>query len=458
MPKRTWIPALVTAVVAVFVWAVFHPALMSVDSLNQYAQALSRRFTDWHPPVISLALSGVLALGGSLGVFMLGQCLAGAFGVTAFAAACLEWLHGGRTSRRRAAWTSVLVFLVLLALSPLAFYLMTLWKDVWTFILLLWMGVLALKLSRAGERLPPLLVGGFVLLAVLYGMVRHNAIVTLPIVGLFLWIEARRRSIQAVAALLLAVSPLALCWSLGAALPRAFDIRSQHPGDTVLVLDLVGICVEDRAACESFTYLQWFLRDDEDLGGRYRPGDMGSIYWEKPALVDFSIFKGRREVLLDEYRRAARRFPLLLARVKLEAFWPLLQFERTAYFFNEGLPPNAYGLALNERFRGFREGLEEWVGTLGEDPVLRWISGVHLVWMIANAAWVAALLARARRAGDRGLSSLAVFLLVPLAYSFSYLAASPVPDYRFLYPSTLTVQVLTLAWLLHGRARRSRTT
>lgn len=460
--KKTWLPVLLTAAIALFVWAVFYPALMSEDSLNQYKQAVSRTFSDWHPPVISLVLSGVLALGGSLGLFMLGQCLAGAFGVTAFARACLEQLHGDRISPRRAAWLSLLVLLILLSpLSPLAFYLMTLWKDVWTIILLLWIGALALRLSRAGRRPPPLLLAGLLLLSAVYGMVRHNAIVTLPLVGLLLAVEARRREVRLAPAVLLALAPLGFCLVLDVLIHRGFHVKERHPGDTVLVLDLVGICAKDETACQQLTYLQWFLRK-EGLRSRYRPGDMGAIYWEEPRIVDNAIFaEERRQILLGEYRLAAKSFPLLLAEVKVEAFLPLLQIEKTAYFFQDSLPGNDFGLVSNQRFRTAREALVGWGRDVGRDPVLRWPFGVHLVWLLANAIWIAALLAGARKRGDRRLSALAIFLLVPLGYSLSYLLASPVPDFRFLYPSTLLVQCLTLSWAagaLAARSSRSRTT
>ena len=38
-----------------------------------------------------------------------------------------------------------------------------------------------------------------------------------------------------------------------------------------------------------------------------------------------------------------------------------------------------------------------------------------------------------------------MLLLLPLGYYLSYLVATPVHDFRFLYPATVTVQCLTLS-------------
>ena len=45
-------------------------------------------------------------------------------------------------------------------------------------------------------------------------------------------------------------------------------------------------------------------------------------------------------------------------------------------------------------------------------------------------------------------------LLIPLGYYLSYLFAAPVHDFRFMYPSTLAVQCVTLSWMLGGFAQK----
>ena len=439
---------MLVAVAAVAVWLVFRPGLLSFDSIDQYRQALTGAYTDWHPPLLSLLLHAVLALGGSLGPLMLGQCLAGAFGVFAFLWIALRRLYGERLPSSRAAWLACGAFLALLIpVSPLAFYLMTFWKDVWVMILLLWTGALALGLVRAGDpgRGPSALrVAGVVLLGAALGMVRHNAIVALPFLGLFLWIEGRRWGSGR--ALLLAVAPLALCLALDHLVAAAFHVKETHPDSQVMVLDLAGLCAEDRATCGDLPLLRRFLRIP-DYRARYRPGDIGSIFWERPVILDSGILgQPLREQLVAEYRWAVERHPFQMLELKAEAFWPLLGTGRTYYFFHASVAKNPYGLALTEGPRRVRERLVAITGRVAQGR-LRWIAGVHLIWLAANAAWIVALLVRWRRTGEERFRALALFLLMPLAYYLSYLLAAPVPDFRFMYPSTLLIQGLTVAAL-----------
>jgi hypothetical protein len=448
LDPRPLLPAALVAVAAVAVWLTFRPGLLSYDSIDQYRQALTGAYTDWHPPLLSLLLHAVLALGGSLGGLMLGQCLAGALGVFAFLWIALRRLYGERLPPRLAAGLACGAFLALLIpVSPLAFYLMTFWKDVWVMILLLWTGALSLGLVRAGDsgRGPSALrVAVVVLLGAALGMIRHNAVVMLPFLGLLLGIECRRWGRGR--ALLLAVAPLAVCLALDHLVVAVFHVKEIHPDSQVMVFDLAGLCAEDRAACGDLPLLRRFLRVP-DYQARYRPGDIGSIFWEPPVILDSGILsQPLHGDLVAEYRRAIERHPFRMMELKAEAFWPLLGTRQTYYFFHDSVVENAYGLALAKGPRPVRERLAAIAGRMALGR-LRWIAGVHLVWLAANAAWIVALLARWRWSGEERFRALALFLLMPLAYYFSYLLAAPVPDFRFMYPSTLLIQGLTLAAL-----------
>jgi len=451
MRRERW-PDVLAVAVALFVWRLFFPGLMSQDSISQYGQALTGLYNDWHPPLMAIVLRTVLGLGAALGLLMLAQCLAGVLGVCALARECMELLYGDRVPPRRAAWLALLVLLLLLVpLSPLAFYLMTFWKDAWAAVFLLWIGALAIALFRRGmdRRRVALLV----LLSALLGLVRHNAVVILPVLGLVLWLGLRRAGAGRPSALAVAAAPLVLWLAANPLIDAVFQVTKLHPDSQIMVLDLVGLCAADRAACAELPWTRSHIRDEAGLA-RYRPGDIGFIFWDDPSPVDPAMRLDYPR-LRAEYLHAVRRFPVELARVKLAAFKTLLGVHQTSYFFHGTIIENPFGLRLNDRFAGLRQRLIWRAATVSESPVLRWICGVHLVWIGVNVLWVAVLLALSFRPGGLRYRFLACLLLVPLGYYLSYLAATPEHDFRFMYPSTLMVQCVTLAWMLSWLASRS---
>jgi hypothetical protein len=453
-PRRTErLPDVLTAAVAFVLWRIFFPGLMSADSISQYGQALAGRYNDWHPPLMAIVLHVVFWLGGAIGILMLGQCLAGVFGIRALARAVLALLYGDRIASRRADWLSLLVLLLLLLpVTPLAFYLMTFWKDVWALILVVWIAALAIDLYRCGPARGRLL--GLIGLAAALGLVRHNAVIVLPVVGLALWEGMRRTSPRPgrPVALGLAAAPLALYLVANPVLDAAFAVQQLHPDSQIMALDLVGLCAADRAVCARLPWTQSHIVDESALS-RYRPGDIGFIFWDQPKHVHPAIREDYPRLRV-EYLWAARQFPLLLAKVKLQAFETLLGTDRTFYFFHDSIVENPHGLVLNARFAPVRRWLSRVVGEVGAHPVWRWISGIHLVWIVVNVLGVAALLVLAWRRGDARYRLLACVLLLPLGYYSSYLLATPICDFRFMYPATLTVQCVTLSWAIGALAQK----
>jgi hypothetical protein len=202
--------AVLTFGVAVGLWLLFYPALMSADSVSHYKEAVLRSYTDWHPSIMPMTLSLVMALGGDIGALMLIQCTAGCFAVRYLARVIM--IQSGM-HRPMAGWGSLVVLVLLLApFSPLAFYLMTFWKDSWLAILLLWIVALALRLHDEidAERARQPWLRIFILAGTMAfaAMTRHNAIVLLPVFCVVLYVGLRRR--QAFTALFLCLLPAAL--------------------------------------------------------------------------------------------------------------------------------------------------------------------------------------------------------------------------------------------------------
>jgi hypothetical protein len=374
---------------------------------------------------------------------MLGQCLGGVFGVRALATEVLHTLWPGRFSRRTAAWLATgVVVALLLPLSPLAFYLMTFWKDAWAAVLMLWFGAVTLRMAREGAT--GLLVGAALALSAALGMVRHNAVFVIPFCGIALCAAVFPRWPRTAVAL--AGAPLILCLAANAVIEHGFRVQKVHVESTIMTIDLVGLCKRGPQICHQLPWTESHVRNRAALSD-YRAADMGALFWRPDAPVDPSMRLNHPRVRA-EYLYAVRHFPLELARWKLEAFATLLGLKRTYYFFHPSIIENPFGLVLNRRFARPRAWLVRITGDVGDHPFWRWLSGVHLVWLVANCLWVAGLLVVGRRARRRELVVFAAVMTMPLGYYLSYLLAAPVEDFRFMYPSTLFVQSATLGALI----------
>jgi hypothetical protein len=444
---------LVLLALAAIVWRVFFPALMSYDSFVQFREAWAGIYDDWHPPLMAIVLHGFLKLGRGIGAVMLVQCLAGLFGVRALVLAWLAAFFGPAVPPRRAEGIALLtVLLLVLPVSPLPFYLATFWKDSWAAVLMLWTCAVSFRLlsesleaDAAGSRRLWPRVLALVALSAALGMVRHNAVVTLPFAGLVLAMAVRRAS--RALALVMVVVPLLVCAAAERAIGAVFHVREVHLERHMMAFDLLGVCALDAKACDAFPFFERHIVA-ADYARRYVPGDMGESFWSGPPVLDPDVTR-HAGLLRAEYLRAALRFPALFARVKLEAFAPLLDPRETHHFIYLGMDPNEFGLRLNPRFAPLRAGLTRLTVEAGEkNPLLRPLSGIHLVWLVAAAVWIAALLASPHR------RPLAVVILLPLSFYLSYLLATPAADYRFMYPATLAVQVVTVAWAVGALPRR----
>ena len=83
-------------------------------------------------------------------------------------------------------------------------------------------------------------------------------------------------------------------------------------------------------------------------------------------------------------------------------------------------------------------------------PRRKWLFTRHLPWFFLNLAAVPLCAAAWLRSRRPALGHAAVLLTVPLGYYLSYLVSSLSADHRYMYPSSLVVQVAFLAVLLSG--------
>lgn len=252
----------------------------------------------------------------------------------------------------------------------------------------------------------------------------------------FAWTSA------ALVACLMAVAPKAL-----ETVARVHDGR---PFCQVMALDLIGMCVLDPSIESELDYTRPYLA--QDYRDRYEFGDVGPILFASPPIVKAGyVIPEHLDSLAHEYRRTIGRHPWRFLEVKWRAFLPLLGFERTLGWFEAGICSNDLGLVPNETFAGPRAAVVDLASRCLANPVARWVSAVHGLWLAV--ATVVLLWSVRRRHASRHAAMFTVSLACcPLLYAASYLAATPTPAFRFMYPSMLLVQAVVLVLLLGGFA------
>ena len=114
---------------------------------------------------------------------------------------------------------------------------------------------------------------------------------------------------------------------------------------------------------------------------------------------------------------------------------------------------NKFGLSFDTQFDRERNAWFSMTDWTLHNSALRWLFFVHAVWLVINllelfiCGWLA-LRFHNERAGFLGL-----ILLIPAAYYASYMIALTASEFRFMYPSLLIVQVVTLTYSACAAAR-----
>jgi hypothetical protein len=441
------LPHLAAIAAAVLIWFFFSPGIMSSDSLDQYRQALVGKFHNWHPPIMSIVLWAVMARGGDIGALMLMQCIAGVLGIRALAAMVLEQLSEGRWTPSRIRWLATLTaVLMLLPITPTAFYMMTFWKDSWTAISFLWGGASGLWLYRRCERMSsPTFWTVFAFLSacmIMAAITRHNAIATMPIAGCMSWMILARRGIRF--SWLMIGFPVVASVLTSMAIDHIFHVEARPQQTYVKMMDLVSICVAYPDNRGEFPYVAKHLCEGAEREFRY--GDLLALVDPKAPVVDNDFyFKPSIADIDAEYRHAIFKYPSKLLYVKWAAFCQLFDTEViSADYCHKGIDANTLGLRPNLDFQMFRYDMYCVFETTRQKPLLNMLTNQNVWFSLDFLACLGLLIHLYRR--RTGLTAFwLIVLFIPLSYSCSYLVATTGVDYRFLYPSTLFVQAVALA-------------
>jgi hypothetical protein len=438
LAARGWPLALMAAVLFACNLALSFPGVLTNDSVNQYAEALSGRYTDWHPPVMAWLFSVLLRVHeGPAPLFILH--LVGFWSGW--------WLLADATRR---AGRAQLAFLFLLAgLFPTFVFLnASLNKDVG--MVAAWLpAVGALYWYRAqGRRVP--LAAGFVIAALLaYGtLVRSNAIFALGPLLLYAlapaaWLRSVRLMVAAVvvAGLALPVTQLA-----NRVLFQPVERQAVH---SLFLFDLAGIAAHtgqpELMAPRAHLNL-------EELRRCYTPywwdsfSPWGSCGAKVSRPDDDHATTG--DGLPAQWARTIAAHPLAYATHRLKHFNSALMF---------AVPLKH--IRLTPEYRTDNPSFKPLETVTPRDIQFDLVRKNPSVWPISWVAWAAVLLAFLSRRGDSAAVRLGRVLAVSsLAYAGAYLVIGVATDVRYHYwtvAAAVAATLLALPELADGYRRRA---
>lgn len=436
----------IAAAVGALAWGVYAPGIINLDGLWMYHQAVHGEFEDWHPVHVSIALSWCLALGLNLKHITLFIAVGTCIGIAQLAHQVLQLSSGGRLTPRQSRWLGLATLLVLLTpITPLLWYLVYWGSDS-----IVMLGMLAMASAWLGlrERFPQWnraaqwgAVVAFTLGVAILSVCRHNAVVLVPVAGIMAFLLGGRGKYARACCVILVA--LGLRFGLCHAAYAYYPINRVHPEDQVMALDLVGIAVVKPDALADLPHTRANLCR-EDYAQRYVFGAVEPLYgWGTEPIVRYGYARGGHEALAAEYRLAMQKYPGTLATVKLRGFMQQL-FNPYPYWHNVEIDANTMGLHFSRRWKPLRA-LHRHADSLVErDSALALVSARHWVWFGINIGAVALWSYLGWKGRNARKLTLAVLLLVPLAYYLGHVLAMTTNQFRLMYPATLMVQVIVL--------------
>jgi hypothetical protein len=400
------------------------PGTMNSDSVNQYAEAISGRYTDWHPPVMAWLWSMLRLVADGPAPFLLLHL-------------ALYWAGFGLLAdgMRRAGHPRLALAIALAGAFPPFLYLnASVIKDVG--MVSFWLAAVGLLFwFRAQDRRIPVPVGMVVAALVLYGaLVRSNALFALgPLLMYALapahWLRSTRLMAAAVAIAVLAIPATQQANRL------LFEPQSRDPVQSLFLFDLLGIAahendpglVEPRATLSAV-----------DLKACYTP-----YWWD--SLSPWGRCASRVHRPDAEHATVGEGLPMQWAKTVIAhpvayAVHRLKHFNSAVLF---AVPPRH--IRLTPEYRAGDPAFRPMEIVTEHDLKIDLLRKNPFVWPVNWMVWGAFLLAfLARRPGAKPVLLARVLIVSALGYSFAYLVVGVATDMRYHYWTLIAMLLATL--------------
>lgn len=400
-----------------------YPGTMNPDSHQQYAEALSGRFTDWHPPIMALVwrwLDHVVRGPAAMLTLHL----------------CLHWFGFGlladglsRIGRVR----SACVVLLMGMFPVLVFYNGGIWKDVGMASALI-AGVGLGAWFRLQQKALPIWAGVLMALLLAYGaLVRTNAVFALGPLLLFLCFDKPGRKLFSTVLWSALIAVLALGLS-GVVNHRLIGAQSSGAINSLQLFDLTGIARQSGDATVLPAVTELTLADVQRC---YTP-----YYWDTVSPWGYCKFVSERLGPVDSEQRkdlgklwvhAILTHPLAYLDHRLRAFNSEMYFLVPARHCR--LAPGC-GVPTPWVYPWSRENSAVVAKEIRLDYVKKNFLGWPITWLALGA--VIALLVRDARASPAGRAGLALVTSAEL-YLLAYFVVGVASDVRYAYWAIISI-------------------
>lgn len=417
--------AILAASVSLFWTAVFYPALMSEDSVWQWGQAMTSRYTNWHPPIMALLMhaSQSVTKNPALFTFLQGVVFWGAIFSALFvsiSSARLRMVSYAVMILNPALWTCSAV----------------LWKDVWTAsFTVLAIGPLVRAVRRSS--VADLLLGtACISIAACFRMNAAGVAIAPVVIGsLFVWRSHGfgGKLLRAILLLLLAVVPARVIDRL----PGIADEKSAFTAQFYLP---TYIGVTSRMDPSGSDYVRERENFDavfgagklDELVSAYDPASGNCVLYiytgERPILPIESIAQNRK-FAMSSAARAAAKHPILFFRHKARILLNILQVPKVFSGYHRGIRPNEFGLG------------EQSLLPLARTVVYRILPAAEQSLLFRHYVYVAVLCVLLCLGVRRQDVVALVPALLGLCYVLSVVVVDAHPDWRYLLPTYLCAWV-----------------
>src|SRR5258706_10569306 len=244
---------LISLALALTVWATFYPGILSSDSLFTYNAAITGKFSDIRPPLLSFMLFLFFKAGGTLGLFILSESLLGFLGVRRLLLAIADLFSAEKQRQELVASISILILSS--PLTPMPIYFVTLWFDSWLVIFLLWNIAFLLELSKTANKIDSQkdyfkIIATLILISLVM-LTRWNSLILYPALILTWSLILCDKFFSHKILLALAISPLVICSLFLYFQYNVIGVTRAHNERVAFALDLASMIVFDPEVCKT---------------------------------------------------------------------------------------------------------------------------------------------------------------------------------------------------------------